>query len=250
MSQFLPSALPVSGISLTQTQIRDFERFEEILLDWNRRFNLTAITGREDIRTKHFLDSLSCLKAIPMHAGMRVIDIGTGAGFPGIPLKIAVPEIRLTLVESIRKKADFCRHVTAELNLREVTVLNARAEDVGQNPAHREQHHWAVARAVAELSVLAEYLLPLVKVGGFALAQKGENGPAEAHAAAGALRLLGGAVEKITPIELPGIAEARYLIVIRKTAATPPQYPRRAGMPSKKPLGGGASPSITKERCP
>ncbi len=242
MKLFLQSALPVSGISLTETQIRDFGRFEEILLDWNRRFNLTAITGREDIRTKHFLDSLSCLKAMPLRPGMRVIDIGTGAGFPGIPLKLAAPDIRLTLVESIRKKADFCRHAVAELQLREVTVLNARAEDVGQDPAHREQYHWAVARAVADLCVLAEYLLPLVKVGGCALAQKGENGPAEAHAAAGALRLLGGTVEKITPVELPGIAEARYLIVIRKTAATPPQYPRRAGMPSKKPLGGGALP--------
>ncbi|OGO08581.1 MAG: 16S rRNA (guanine(527)-N(7))-methyltransferase RsmG, partial [Chloroflexi bacterium RBG_13_60_9] len=194
MKLFLQSALPVSGITLTENQIRDFGRFEEILLDWNRRFNLTAITGREDIRTKHFLDSLSCLKAMPLRPGMRVIDIGTGAGFPGIPLKLAAPDIRLTLVESIRKKADFCRHAAAELQLREVTVLNARAEDVGQDPAHREQYHWAVARAVADLCVLAEYLLPLVKVGGCALAQKGENGPAEAHAAAGALRLLGGAV--------------------------------------------------------
>jgi 16S rRNA (guanine527-N7)-methyltransferase len=134
------------------------------------------------------------------------------------------------------------------LQLREVTILNAREEEVGQDPAHREQYHWAVARAVADLCVLAEYLLPLVKVGGYALAQKGENGPAEAHAAAGALRLLGGEVDKIVPIELPGIAEARHLIVMRKIAATPPQYPRRAGMPSKKPLGGRPLPSITKRK--
>ena len=185
---------------------------------------------------------------MPLRPGMRVVDIGTGAGFPGIPLKIAAPDIRLTLVESIRKKADFCRYLAGELQLREVTILNARAEDIGQDPAHREQYHWAVARAVADLCVLAEYLLPLVKIGGYALAQKGENGPAEAHAAADALRLLGGEVEKIVPIELPGIAEARYLIVMRKIAATPPQYPRRAGMPSKKPLGGRPLPSITKRK--
>jgi 16S rRNA (guanine527-N7)-methyltransferase len=238
MNQHLQSALPVAGIALSENQIRVFERYEESLLDWNRRFNLTAITGREEIRTKHFLDSLSCLKAMQLQPGMRVVDIGTGAGFPGIPLKIAVPEIQLTLVESVRKKADFCRFVAGDLQMRDVTVLQARAEEVGQAPAHREQYHWAVARAVADLSVLAEYLLPLVKIGGFALAQKGENGPAEAQSACDALRLLGGAVEKITPVELPGIAENRYLIVLRKTAATPPQYPRRAGMPSKKPLGG------------
>jgi 16S rRNA (guanine527-N7)-methyltransferase len=233
-------------MSLTESQVRDFERLEEILLDWNRRFNLTAITGREDIRTKHFLDSLSCLKVIQPRPGLRVVDIGTGAGFPGIPLKIAAPDIRLTLVESVRKKADFCRFAAGELQLREVSVLTARAEEVGQDPAHREQYHWAVARAVADLCVLAEYLLPLVKVGGYALAQKGANGPAEAQSAAGALRLLGGAVEKIVPVELPGIAEIRYLIVVQKTAATPPQYPRRAGVPSKKPLGGGPLRSITK----
>jgi 16S rRNA (guanine527-N7)-methyltransferase len=237
MISFLQSALPLSGVSLTENQIRDFERYEEALLEWNRRYNLTAITAREDIRTKHFLDSLSCLKVMPLRPGMRVVDIGTGAGFPGIPLKIAAPDIRLTLVESIRKKADFCRYLAGELQLREVTILNARAEDIGQDPDHREQYHWAVARAVADLCVLAEYLLPLVQVGGYALAQKGGNGPAEAHAAGGALRLLGGEVEKVVPIELPGIAEARYLIVMRKNAATPPQYPRRAGTPSKKPLG-------------
>ncbi len=247
MNSFLQSALPLSGVSLTENQIRDFERYEEALLEWNRRYNLTAITAREDIRTKHFLDSLSCLKVMPLRPGMRVVDIGTGAGFPGIPLKIAAPDIRLTLVESIRKKADFCRYLAGELQLREVTILNARAEDIGQDPSHREQYHWAVARAVADLCVLAEYLFPLVQVGGYALAQKGGNGPAEAHAAAGALRLLGGEVEKVVPIELPGIAEARYLIVMRKNAATPPQYPRRAGTPSKKPLGGRPLPKGKQE---
>jgi 16S rRNA (guanine527-N7)-methyltransferase len=238
MAAFADSAKSLSGISLSGNQIRDFERFENSLLEWNRRSNLTAITGREEIRTKHFLDSLSCLKVMGLRPGMRVIDVGTGAGFPGVPLKIAAPGIQLTLVESTGKKADFCLHLVGHLQLHDVTVLHARAEDVGQDPAHREQYHWAVARAVADLSILAEYLLPLVRIGGHALAQKGVSGPAEVQSAAKALRLLGGTVEKIVPVELPGIAEVRYLIVLRKTAAAPPQYPRRAGMPSKKPLGG------------
>jgi 16S rRNA (guanine527-N7)-methyltransferase len=237
MANFADSVKTLSGISLTDGQIGDFESYENALLEWNRRFNLTAITERADIRTKHFLDSLSCLKAMGLRPGARVIDVGTGAGFPGLPLKIAAPGIRLTLVESTGKKADFCRHIAELLHLSDVTVLHARAEDVGRDPDHREQYHWAVARAVADLSILAEYLLPLVRVGGHALAQKGAGGPAEVQSAAKALRLLGGAVERITPVELPGIAEVRYLIVLHKNAATPPQYPRRTGMPSKKPLG-------------
>jgi 16S rRNA (guanine527-N7)-methyltransferase len=238
MQKFSDSVKSLLGISLADRQIRDFVAYEELLLDWNRRFNLTAITDREAIRIKHFLDSLSCLKAIRARPGMRVIDVGTGAGFPGIPVKIIVPDIRLTLVESTGKKADFCRLVVERLELRDVAVLHARAEEVGQDPAHREAYSWALARAVADLSILAEYLLPLVKVDGRALAQKGGSGPAEAHSAAKAFHLLGGTVEKIEPVELPGVAETRHLIVIRKTAATPPQYPRRTGVPSKKPLGG------------
>jgi 16S rRNA (guanine527-N7)-methyltransferase len=234
---FAESARRISGISFDENQVRAFQQYEDSLLEWNRRFNLTAITGREDIRIKHFLDSLSCLKVMPLQPGMRVIDVGTGAGFPGIPLKIAAPGIRLTLVESTRKKADFCRHLAGHLQLRGVSVLNARAEEVGRDPEHREQYGWAIGRAVADLSILAEYLLPLVQIGGHALAQKGAGGPVEAQSASKALHLLGGTVEKIVSVELPGIAECRYLIVIRKTAATPTQYPRRTGIPSKRPLG-------------
>lgn len=236
MTSFAETVRTLTGVSLTPDQLRDFDRYEEILLEQNEQYNLTAIRDRAEIRLKHFVDSLSCLKALRLRAGSAVVDIGTGAGFPGIPLRIACPEIRLTLVEATGKKADFCRMLLAELKLRNAEVLHARAEEVGQDPAHRERYDWALARAVADLSILAEYLLPLVKVGGHALAQKGSAGPAEAQSAARALHLLGGAVEKVECVELPGIAEPRYLVVLCKSAATPPHYPRRPGLPAKKPL--------------
>ncbi len=238
MINFEDAVKIIAGISLDRNQMRAFTSYLEFLLEWNRRINLTAITDPEEIWIKHFLDSLSCLKAIPAQCDIRVVDVGTGAGFPGIPLKIAVPEIRLTLVEAVGKKAEFCRLLIGHLQLRDVTVLHTRAEEAGCDPDHREQYDWAVARAVARLPVLAEYLLPLVKVGGRALAQKGESGPEEAEAAAGAMELLGGKFEKTLPVELPGIAEKRFLILIGKQTATPSKYPRRSGAPSKKPLSG------------
>jgi 16S rRNA (guanine527-N7)-methyltransferase len=165
-----------------------------------------------------------------------VIDVGTGAGFPGLPLKILYPNMHLTLVESVGKKASFCRHIVKTLGLEGVEVIQDRAENVGQMPAHRETYDWALARAVAILPVLAEYLLPLVKVGGAMLAMKGESGPAEAHASEHAARMLGGMLRKLTPVSLPAVAEERYLIVIDKVAATPAGFPRGVGIPAKKPL--------------
>lgn len=210
--------------------------FESELLAWNEKFNLTAIRDTEGIRTKHFLDSFSCVLAWKEIPPRRLIDIGTGAGFPGIPLKILYPSMRLTLVESVGKKANFCRHIIETLKLEVTEVITARGEDVGQMPAHRESYDWAVARAVATLPVLAEYLLPLVQVGGAMLAQKGQSGPAETHKADKALKLLGGRTRQLLPVTLPGVADERFLIVVDKVAATPPQYPRKPGIPTKKPL--------------
>jgi 16S rRNA (guanine527-N7)-methyltransferase len=224
------------GITLTPRQVAALERYEQELLEWNARFNLTAIRDVEGIRTKHFLDSLSCLLVFRDKPPARLIDIGTGAGFPGIPLKIMLPNLQLTLVESVGKKSDFCCHIVKILNLDRVEVLQARAEEIGQNPKYREQYDWAAARAVANMPTLVEYLLPLVKVGGSALFQKGENGPAEAQSSEKAVRLLGGHLRKLNPITLPGVAEERYLIVVDKIAAAPPQYPRRVGIPLKTPL--------------
>jgi 16S rRNA (guanine527-N7)-methyltransferase len=236
MDKLIQAAQQLFGIHLTGRQVAALLSFENELLDWNKKFNLTAIRDTEGIRTKHFLDSFSCALAWKDNPPRRLIDIGTGAGFPGIPLKILYPSLELTLVESVGKKAAFCRHAVAVLKLEAVEVVTARAEELGQMPAKRESYDWAVARAVANLPVLAEYLLPLVQVGGRMLAQKGHAGPVEVHNAEKAFRLLGGQMRQLLPVTLPGVAEERYLVVVDKVAATPPQYPRKPGFPAKQPL--------------
>src|SRR5919109_2427211 len=180
MEQLVRDANILFNIHFTNQQIESLVQYEKELLEWNQKFNLTAIRDSESIRTKHFLDSFSCVLAWKTSSPHQLIDVGTGAGFPGIPLKILYPNLKLTLIESVGKKAKFCQHLVDVLNLKNVDVIHARAEDVGQDSKHRENYDWAVARAVANLSLLSEYLLPLVKVGGSMLAQKGESGPAEA----------------------------------------------------------------------
>ena len=224
------------GIQLTTRQLAAFKKYEEVLLEWNRNINLTAIRDGEGIRNKHFLDSLTCMLAWRDRPPERLIDIGTGAGFPGIPLKIIMPRLQLTLVESVGKKLEFCRHMVEVLGLENVTCLQARAEELGLAREHREKYDWAVARAVANLPVLAEYLLPLVRVGGGMLAQKGETGPAEAHKADRAIHVLGGRIKQLIPVLLPGVTEERFLVVVDKVSATPPGYPRRVGLPAKRPI--------------
>lgn len=236
MDKLMWEAQTLLGLRLTTRQADALLIYERELIAWNEKFNLTAIREPESIRSKHFLDSLSCILALREAPPGKLVDVGTGAGFPGIPLKIILPGLKLTLVESVGKKADFCRHITECLGLEGVEILHARAEEVGRMPSHRGQYDWAVARAVASLPVLAEYLLPLVRLAGRVLAQKGESGPAEAHAAERALKLLGGRVRQLIPVTLPGVAEDRYLVVIDKIAATPEAYPRRPGMPAKIPL--------------
>lgn len=227
----------LAGITLDDHQLKATHRYADLLAEWSQSINLTAITSPEEIRRKHFLDSLSCMLAIRGTPTARLIDIGTGAGFPGLPLKILHPEMHLTLVESVAKKTKFLSTVVQELGLKPVEILTERAETVGQDPAHRESYDWAVARAVASLPILAEYLLPLAKLGGFVLAQKGESAPEELKAAEAAITTLGGKAQAPIPLSLPGIPEQRYLVVIKKMHATPAQYPRRVGIPSKRPLG-------------
>lgn len=240
MRELAQHARSLLGIQLSAAQIGALEIYEQELLRWNERINLTAIRDAEQIRIKHFLDSLTCLSVMRNPGGRivceRMIDVGTGAGFPGMPLKIIFPSIQLTLVESVGKKADFCHHLVSTLRLEGVQVIQERVEAVGQMPAHRQQYDWAVARAVAVMPVLVEYLLPLVRVSGAMLAMKGESAPAETQQAEYAIRLLGGHLRKLTPVTLPGVVEERYLVVVDKVAATPDAYPRRVGVPAKRPL--------------
>jgi 16S rRNA (guanine527-N7)-methyltransferase len=236
MEKLIQDARDLFNVQLTNRQVTALITYEKELLEWNQKFNLTAIRDTESIRTKHFLDSFSCVLAWKASPPNHLIDIGTGAGFPGIPLKILYQNLKLTLVESVGKKAMFCQHIVSVLGLEQVEVLQTRAENLGQTSQHREKYEWAVARAVAGLNVLSEYLLPLVKVGGAMLAQKGESGPAEAQSAEKAMELLGGKLKQLIPINLPGVADDRYLIVVDKVAATPPTYPRKPGIPAKQPL--------------
>jgi 16S rRNA (guanine527-N7)-methyltransferase len=236
MQSFFHEAQKIIGTTLTPSQQSAFESYERELLEWNQKFNLTAIRDAEGIRIKHFLDSLTCLLVMKNLSKARVIDVGTGAGFPGIPLKIVCPEISLTLVESVGKKANFCTHLVDSLQLKNVEVLALRAEEVGRLPNHRAQYDWALARAVAGLPILAEYLLPLLKIGGTMLAQKGENAHAEAQASEKTFNILGGELSGIVQVNLPGVVEERFLVSVRKKSATPPAYPRSIGIPAKKPL--------------
>lgn len=233
------SVQAVLGLRLTKAQLDAFEWYADALLSWNEKVNLTAITAQGEIEVKHFVDSLTCLLAIETKQGERLIDIGTGAGFPGLPLKIMRPQFRVVLVEATEKKVQFCRHVVDGLKLEGVDVVHGRAEAIGHDPRHRQKYDWVVARAVAPLPVLAEYILPLARLGGLAIAQKGETGPAEVHAAEAAIRRLGGHVRQLLPIELPTVAESRYLVLIDKIAATPESYPRRPGIPTKRPISSG-----------
>lgn len=227
------------GIKLTGNQLAAFATYERELLVWNKRINLTALREPESIRIKHFLDSFTCLLAIREAPPSRLVDIGTGAGFPGIPLKILLPQCDVVLVESVAKKADFCRHIINTLKIKGIEVFCCRAEEFGQETRHRQQYDWAIARAVARLPVLMEYLLPLVRIGGRALAQKGEDALVETHNAEHAIQLLGGRLRQLIPVSLPGVADERSLIVVDKIAATPDRYPRRVGVASKNPLHKG-----------
>jgi len=224
------------GIQLDQYQLAQFSRFQALLQDWNRNLNLTSIVDAQAIQLRHFLDSLSCTTVTGELTGQRLIDVGAGAGFPGLPLKILYPGLYLTLVESTTKKCRFLEAVIVDLNLDDVPVINERVEHIGRQAAHREKYDWAVARAVSSMSVLAEYLLPLVRVGGHVLAQKGADSEAEIAAAGNAFITLGGERPQAVPVAIPGIKQGRYLVVAEKVAQTPALYPRRTGVPAKKPL--------------
>jgi 16S rRNA (guanine527-N7)-methyltransferase len=237
MRQLIANGAKQLGLFLTPNQLNAFEAYCRELITWNQRVNLTRIIEPEDIAIKHFLDSLSVYRALPNISGpFSVIDVGTGAGFPGVPLKIALPNIRLTLLESTAKKTAFLQHIVEILQLSDTTILTARAEEAGRQKIYRERFDTAVVRAVSSLPVLAEYTLPLIKTGGTVIAQKGQHPAEELETATKSLKALGGKVSKVLPVEVPGLDAARHLVIIEKIKPTPKQYPRRPGLPAKKPL--------------
>jgi 16S rRNA (guanine527-N7)-methyltransferase len=226
------------GLKLSPEQIEAFEVCYQELVAWNEKANLTAITSYEEVQTKHFLDSLSCLQVLAnCPVEISCIDIGSGAGFPGLPVKIVWPQMHLTLLEATGKKADFLEHIVARLGVGGVEVVRARAEEVGQRAEYRESFQVALARAVAALEVLAEYALPLLGLGGVFVAQKGRDVQEEVRTAEAAVKTLGGELQEVKPVRLPGLSDVRHLVVVRKVSSTPREYPRRPGIPAKRPLG-------------
>ena len=237
MKAFTETVKSLIGYTLSREQCSKLKIFEDELIKWNEHISLTAIRDVDGVRTKHFLDSLTVLLAWERHnPPERVIDVGTGAGFPGLVLKLIWPGSKVTLVESVHKKADFCSHIVDLLELDEVEVLAERAEDVGQDAAHRQAYDLAVARAVARMPILMEYLLPLVHRNGVVMAMKGESAPAEAQLADRAIHLMGGKLHRLVKIELPSVVEERFIVVVKKVARTPEDYPRKTGAPAKNPI--------------
>ena len=232
------------GVPLTPEQFEQFERYYHALVQWNRKFNLTAITDYEEVQAKHFLDSLAGAPilaeelgmTLPMERPLHLVDVGTGAGFPGVPLKIAEPKLKLTLMDGTGKKIRFLQTLIDELGLTRAETLQGRAEELGRQPAYRGQFDVVTARAVAPLNTLVEYLLPLVRRDGYALIYKGPSGPEEFMAARRAIEVLGGETMRMAPLDIPFVEGRRFILLIKKVRRTPDLYPRGQGLARKQPI--------------
>lgn len=224
------------GLNLTESQISGFNRYYELLVEWNKKINLTAITEPKDVAIKHMIDSLSCYRDKLFYENASLIDVGTGAGFPGLPLKIFCPSLKLTLLDSLNKRVKFLQLVVDELGLKDVEVIHARSEEAARNRNYREKFDIATARAVARLPIICEYCLPFVKTGGVFIALKGRQYEDETEEARKAIKILGGEIERTVPIKLPEIDDKRAVIYIKKIKSTPKAYPRKAGTPERNPI--------------
>ncbi|MDF2520302.1 MAG: methyltransferase GidB [Clostridia bacterium] len=232
----LEKGLKELNIEADDEQVRKLEMFKDLMLDWNEKINLTAITDSDEVYIKHFLDSATCLSTGYIKDSDSIIDVGTGAGFPGVPIKILRESIDITLLDSLNKRIKYLEDVVAKVNLKSVTLLHSRAEDAGLSKQHREKYDVALARAVASMNVLCEYCLPFVKAGGYFICQKGPSYKEELEAANKAIEILGGRLKEVKPYKLPYSDITHYIIIIEKMKATPTKYPRKAGKPSSDPI--------------
>lgn len=234
--QILEQKLGELGIKQDQNQLERFHKFYQLLIEWNKVMNLTGITEYEDVVEKHFVDSLSIIKAVDLSRIHTVIDVGTGAGFPGIPLKIAFPHLRVVLLDSLNKRIKFLDEVISQLGLTEIRTIHGRAEEYARKEEYREQFDLCVSRAVANLSTLSEYCLPYIQVGGMFVPYKSGEIDDEVEQSKKAVRILGGNIKDVMKFELPGTDIHRSFVLIHKEQHTQKKYPRKAGIPAKEPL--------------
>ena len=236
MSQIFESKLHELGIILTDEQKKQFDKFYELLVEWNKVMNLTGITDYEEVNEKHFVDSLSIVKAINLANIETVIDVGTGAGFPGIPLKIAFPHLKVVLLDSLNKRINFLNEVITVLGLTDIKTIHGRAEDYAKQTEYREKFDLCVSRAVANLSTLSEYCLPYVDIDGMFIPYKSGEIDEEVEKSKKAVQILGGKLENVVKFQLPGTEIGRSFVKIKKVKNTTKKYPRKAGLPAKEPL--------------
>ena len=236
MSQIFENKLSELGITLTDKQKQQFDKFYELLVEWNKVMNLTGITEYEEVNEKHFVDSLSIVKAIDIEKVNTVIDIGTGAGFPGMPLKIVFPHLNVVLLDSLNKRINFLNVVIAELGLADIKTIHGRAEDYAKQTEYREKFDLCVSRAVANLSTLSEYCLPYVNIGGMFISYKSGEIDEEMEKSKKAVQILGGNLENTVKFQLPGTEIGRSFVKIKKIKNTAKKYPRKAGLPAKEPI--------------
>lgn len=225
-----------NGIELNDKQLKQFDIYFQLLVEWNEKINLTALTDKEDVYLKHFYDSLTATYHYDFSKELHICDVGAGAGFPSIPIKICFPHLKVTIIDSLNKRIGFLNHLASELEIDHVHFYHGRAEDFGANPEFREKFDVVMARAVARMSVLSELCLPFIKKNGVFIAMKGAQAQEEMKDAKKAIKVLGGIVEEVNTFILPEEDSERSIIVINKRTITPKKYPRKAGTPNRKPI--------------